>query len=147
MLFRSEGDHFGFPYCHAGDVPDPDLDVTGHPCSDFVPPARKLSPHGAAIGMRFYDGPQFPAKYQNAIFIAEHGSWNRSKRIGYRVAVVRLGGADGNTPISYEGFAEGWLEGEDIWGRPADVEVAPDGSLLISDDAAGAIYRISYRGR
>jgi glucose/arabinose dehydrogenase len=94
--------------------------------------------------MRFYTGTQFPATYRNQIFIAEHGSWNRSKKAGYRVTLVKLD-EKGNA-VSYEPFAEGWLQGERAWGRPADVLVAPDGSLLVSDDEAGAIYRIRYRG-
>jgi glucose/arabinose dehydrogenase len=98
----------------------------------------------AALGMRFYTGRQFPERYRGQIFIAEHGSWNRSAKIGYRVTLVRLDGA-GNA-ASYEPFAEGWLQGDAAWGRPADVAVAPDGSLLIADDSAGAIYRVRYRG-
>jgi glucose/arabinose dehydrogenase len=93
--------------------------------------------------MRFYTGTQFPAAYRNSIFIAEHGSWNRSRKIGYRVTMVTL---DGDKAVSYQPFAEGWLQGgERVWGRPADVLVAPDGSLLVSDDYAGAIYRIRYK--
>ena len=94
--------------------------------------------------MRFYTGKQFPESYRNQIFIAEHGSWNRSSKVGYRVTLVRLDAA--GKAVSYEPFAQGWLAGERAWGRPADVLVAPDGSLLVSDDAAGAIYRIRYRG-
>lgn len=138
----SPGQHFGFPACHGQALADPELG-RGARCGEFVPPVADLGPHVAAIGMRFYDGRQFPERYRNAVFIAEHGSWNRSSKVGYRVAVVRL---DGNRAVAYESFAEGWLEGEEAWGRPADVEVAPDGSLLVSDDEAGAIYRISYRG-
>jgi glucose/arabinose dehydrogenase len=84
----------------------------------------------------------FPPEYRGQIFIAEHGSWNRSHKIGYRVMLVRL---KGGQAVSYEPFAEGWLRGENEWGRPADVLVMPDGALLVSDDSAGAIYRISYR--
>jgi glucose/arabinose dehydrogenase len=135
------GLHFGFPHCHGGDVPDPEFG-RGRPCSEFVAPARKLGPHVAAIGMRFYTGAMFPAEYRGQIFIAEHGSWNRSRKIGYRVMLVRL---KGDQAVSYEPFAEGWLRGQSEWGRPADVLVMPDGALLVSDDAAGAIYRISYR--
>jgi glucose/arabinose dehydrogenase len=91
--------------------------------------------------MRFYTGRMFPEEYRNQVFIAEHGSWNRSRKIGYRVSLVRLNGA---RAISYEGFAEGWLQGQQAWGRPVDVLVLPDGSLLVSDDAAGAVYRITY---
>ena len=92
--------------------------------------------------MRFYTGTQFPAQYRNQIFIAEHGSWNRSSKIGYRITLVRL---EGGRAVAYEPFATGWLQGQNAWGRPADVLVMPDGSLLVSDDYAGAIYRISYR--
>ena len=135
------GMHFGYPYCHQGDTPDPEYGR--RPCSQFTPPAAKLGPHVAALGMRFYTGAQFPAEYRNNIFIAEHGSWNRSRKIGYRVAraVVEAGRV-----VKQEVFAEGWLRGESEWGRPVDVEVMPDGSLLVSDDYAGAIYRIAYRG-
>ncbi len=136
------GLHFGYPYCHQGDVADPEFGGK-HPCSDFVPPAAKLGPHVAALGMRFYTGSQFPPEYRNSIFIAEHGSWNRSERIGYRIVRVVL---DGSKVAKQEIFAEGWLQGGSVWGRPVDVEVMPDGSLLVSDDQAGAIYRIAYRG-
>ena len=134
------GMHFGFPYCHQGDTPDPEF---GHlrKCGEFTPPAQKLGPHVAALGMRFYRGAQFPAEYRNQIFIAEHGSWNRSKKIGYRISVVRL---EGGRAVSYKPFAEGWLQGESAWGRPVDLQELPDGSLLVSDDTAGAIYRIRF---
>ena len=92
--------------------------------------------------MRFYTGSQFPSRYREQIFIAEHGSWNRSHKIGYRVTLVTLD--EQRRAVGYEAFAEGWLQGERAWGRPADVLVAPDGSLLVSDDDAGAIYRIKY---
>jgi glucose/arabinose dehydrogenase len=134
--------HFGYPYCHGGNIADPEFGAR-RPCSDFTPPAQNLGPHVAALGMRFYTGTQFPATYRNAVFIAEHGSWNRSRKIGYRVSVVRLDAT--GRPIAYEPFAEGWLQGESAWGRPADVLVGPDGSLLVSDDSAGAVYRIRYR--
>lgn len=137
------GQHFGFPYCHGGSIADPEFGRT-RSCSEFVPPVQRLGPHVAALGMRFYTGTQFPAEYRNQIFVAEHGSWNRSRKIGYRVSLVKLD-AEGN-PKAYLPFAEGWLDGERAWGRPADVLVAPDGSLLVSDDQAGAIYRIRYRG-
>ena len=137
------GQSFGYPFCHGGTIADPEFGRV-KPCSEFVPPAQNLGPHVAALGMRFYTGTQFPAAYRNQIFIAEHGSWNRSQKIGYRVSIVRLD-ATGKA-IAYEPFAEGWLDGQQAWGRPADVLVAPDGSLLVSDDSAGAIYRIRYRG-
>jgi glucose/arabinose dehydrogenase len=136
------GLRFGYPYCHGGTIPDPEFGRK-HACSEFVAPAQNLGPHVASLGMRFYAGNQFPAAYKNRIFIAEHGSWNRSKKIGYRVTMVTL---DGDKAIRYEPFAEGWLQGDSVWGRPADVLVAPDGSLLVSDDHAGAIYRIRYGG-
>ena len=139
----SAGLHFGYPYCHAGEIADPEFGAK-KPCSETTPPARKLGPHVAAIGMRFYTGTQFPEKYRNQIFIAEHGSWNRSKKIGYRVMLVTLDAEEKVT--SYEPFAEGWLQGQESWGRPADVQVMPDGALLVSDDQAGVIYRISYSG-
>jgi glucose/arabinose dehydrogenase len=136
--------HFGYPYCHGGDLPDPRYGKE-RKCSEFTAPAKKLGPHVAALGMRFYDGTMFPAEYRGRIFIAEHGSWNRTRKIGYRVMSVKL---DGSRAVSYEVFAQGWLEGERPWGRPVDVQVLPDGSMLVSDDYAGAIYRITYtRGK
>jgi len=137
----TSGAHFGYPYCHGGTIVDPQF--SQRPCSEFVPPAQNLGPHVAALGMRFYTGSQFPAEYRNQVFIAEHGSWNRSQRIGYRVSLVKLDSS--GKAIGYLPFAEGWLQGQSAWGRPADVVVAPDGSLLVSDDSAGAVYRISYR--
>ncbi|MBK7382872.1 MAG: sorbosone dehydrogenase family protein [Flavobacteriales bacterium] len=139
-VLRRIGDHFGYPYCHAGAVSDPEYGKL-RPCSEFVPPAAKLGPHVAPLGMRFYTGTSFPEKYHHAIFIAEHGSWNRSTPIGYRV-VVAYPQPDGSART--EVFAEGWLKGNRASGRPVDVLVAPDGALLVSDDGAGAIYRISY---
>lgn len=138
------GLHFGYPYCHGGDIPDPEFG-SGVDCDTFVAPMQRLGPHVAALGMRFYTGAMFPEEYRNQIFIAEHGSWNRSQAIGYRVMLVKLDGS-GNA-VSYEPFAEGWLEdGGSRWGRPVDVEVLPDGSLLVSDDAKGCVYRIRYGG-
>jgi len=135
------GLHFGFPYCHGKDIADPEFG-TKRPCSDFVAPALELGPHVAALGMRFYTGTMFPPAYRNQILIAQHGSWNRSKKSGYRVMHVRL---EGNRAAEYTVFAEGWLQGEQVWGRPVDVQVMPDGAILVSDDYAGAIYRISYK--
>jgi glucose/arabinose dehydrogenase len=137
------GMHFGYPYCHQGDTADPEFG-SKRSCSEFSPPAVKLGPHVAALGMRFYSGEGFPAEYRDNLFIAEHGSWNRSKKIGYRVARVVV---EGGRVVKHEVFAEGWLQGESAWGRPVDLEVMPDGSLLVSDDHAGVIYRIAYRGR
>ncbi len=138
--------HFGFPYCHQGDVADPEFG-RGHPCSQFVPPAALLGAHVASLGMRFYRPPAtaseaFPANYRHGAFVAEHGSWNRSKKSGYRVVFVSI---DGARATGQQVFAEGWLRrDESVWGRPADVLPLPDGSLLVSDDEAGAIYRIRY---
>ena len=132
---------FGFPYCHGKDISDPEFGGK-RPCSASVPPAQELGAHVAALGMRFYTGTMFPENYRDGIFIAQHGSWNRSSPVGYRVMFIRL---QNNQPVSYEVFAQGWLQGRQAWGRPVDVLVMPDGALLVSDDKAGAIYRISYR--
>ena len=137
-----KGLHFGFPYCHGGDVADPEYGKQRQ-CGDFTPPVQKLGPHVAPLGLRFYTGDMFPPEYRGQIFIAEHGSWNRSKKIGYRVTLVKL---EGNRAVSYEPFAEGWLQNEQYSGRPVDVIVKDDGSLLVSDDYAGKIYRITWRG-
>ena len=134
------GMHFGFPYCHGRTINDPEFG-TKFPCRDFTPAAQELGPHVAALGMRFYTGTMFPEEYRNQIFIAEHGSWDRSTKSGYRITLVRL---KDNQPASYEVFAEGWKQGESVWGRPVDLFVMPDGSLLVSDDMAGVIYRITY---
>ena len=134
--------HFGFPYCHQGDVLDPEFGK-GKNCSDYTPPVQKLGPHVAALGMRFYTANAFPAEYKNQIFIAEHGSWNRSEPIGYRVTLVKLDST--GRSVSYTNFAEGWLQsGGKVLGRPVDVQVMPDGALLVSDDYAGVVYRIVY---
>ena len=137
-----KGMNFGFPFCHQGDLLDIDFGK-GRSCNEFDPPALKLGPHVAALGMRFYTGAQFPAEYKHNIFIAQHGSWNRTKKTGYNISRVVLD-AKGKV-LKYEPFATGFLQGETFWGRPADVQVTKDGSLLVSDDVAGAIYRISYK--
>ena len=135
------GMHFGFPYCHGGDILDPEFGE-GKSCSAFVPPVQKLGPHVAPLGVKFYTGDQFPEEYKHQMLIAEHGSWNRSQKIGYRVTKVTLN--DKGEATSYEPFIDGWLQGQENWGRPVDVLVMPDGALLVSDDYAGAIYRVSY---
>lgn len=136
------GMHFGYPYVHQGDTPDPEFGK-GKNTADYTPPAQKLGPHVAALGMRFYTGSMFPPEYKNRIIFAEHGSWNRSKPIGYRLMMVTL---EGNKAVKYEPFAEGWLQGNnDVLGRPVDVELMKDGSMLVSDDKNGAIYRITYK--
>jgi glucose/arabinose dehydrogenase len=135
-----KGLHFGFPYRHGKDIPDPEFGKKRKPM-DVIPPAMELGPHVAALGMRFYTGSMFPEKYRNQIFIAEHGSWNRSTPTGYRITLVRV---EGGRATGYEVFAEGWLSQGRAWGRPVDVLVMPDGAILVSDDKAGAIYRITY---
>jgi glucose/arabinose dehydrogenase len=135
------GLHFGYPYCHGGTIQDPEYGHK-HSCQEFTAPALNLGPHVASLGMRFYTGTMFPEEYRNQILIAEHGSWNRSNKIGYRITLASRG-AHGT--LRYSIFAEGWLQGEKSWGRPVDLLVMPDGALLISDDSAGVIYRISYK--
>lgn len=134
------GMHFGYPYCHAGEISDPEYG-SRRACSEFTPPVAKLGPHVAAIGMKFYTGSMLPKEYANTIFIAEHGSWNRSEPIGYRVMTVHL---DAGGKAVYQPFAEGWLKDGKAWGRPVDVLQLKDGSLLVSDDFANCIYRITY---
>jgi len=136
-----KGMNFGFPYCHQGDMLDPEFGK-GHACAEFVPPLLKTGPHVAGNGVQFYTGSMFPSEYKNRIFLTQRGSWNRNKKIGYRVMMVTLG--SGGAP-KYEVFAEGWLQGEEIWGRPVYTQIMKDGSLLVSDDYAGAIYRIAYQ--
>ena len=138
-----DGMHFGYPYCHQGDTPDKDFGKD-RSCDEFTAPVQNLGAHTAPLGVEFYTGKMFPAEYKNQIIIAEHGSWNREKKIGYRLMLVKL---DGNKAISYEPFAEGWLdeEADKAWGRPVDLEFLPDGSMLVSDDFADVIYRISYQ--
>jgi glucose/arabinose dehydrogenase len=137
------GLHFGYPFCHQGDSPDPEFGA-GKSCSDYAPPALVLGAHVAALGLTFYTGDMFPAAYRNQLFIAQHGSWNRSSKVGYNLLLVRFDEA--GKVAGSEVFAHGWLQGEKNWGRPSDVLQMPDGALLIADDQAGAIYRISYRG-
>jgi len=136
------GLHFGYPFCHGGEILDPEFGGGEH-CEKYVSPVQKLGPHVAPLGVKFYTGNMFPPEYQGQIFIAEHGSWNRSKKIGYRISLVEL--EDGK-PVSYDTFAQGWLKGDKVSGRPVDLLVLPDGSMLVSDDHDGKIYRIYYEG-
>ena len=138
------GLHFGYPYCHEGAIKDPEFGDKA-PCSKFVPPVQKLGPHVAPLGMKFYSGDMFPESYRNQVFIARHGSWNRTKKIGYDVSLVKL---QGSKSQGMEVFATGWLDdtSQKAWGRPVDVAILPDGSMLVSDDSANVIYRISYSG-
>jgi len=135
------GQHFGYPYCHQGNIPDDQLGW-GHSCSEFEPPVALLGPHAAALGMRFYTGHMFPAEYHNAIFVARHGSWNRSTKFGGDIAVVSLN--ENGTVKSVDPFITGFIENNSYLGRPADVLVLKDGSMLISDDFNGAVYRVTY---
>lgn len=139
------GMHFGYPFCHGGTIKDPEFG-SKRPCSDFTAPAQNLGPHTAPLGLKFYTGAMFPEKYRGQLLIAEHGSWNRSKEaghIGYRLSLVTISGSKGT---AYETFASGWLKPDKktAWGRPVDVLLLPDGSLLVSDDQANVIYRITY---
>lgn len=134
------GLHFGYPYCHQGDLLDPEFGV-GRACAEFTPPVLKLGPHVAALGMRFYTGSMFPPEFRNQIVVALHGSWNRAKKTGFNVSTVSV---EPRQPASAEVLAD-FLDGEEFVGRPADVLVMPDGAVLVSDDVNGAIYRISYR--
>lgn len=136
------GENFGFPYCHGKAVQD--TEFKGKKCSDFTPPQADLRAHVAPLGMRFYTGSMFPAEYKNAIIFAEHGSWNRKMPQGYRLSLLKV--KNDAAVGAADGFIEGWLQGEKPWGRPVDVEVLKDGSLLISDDFANVIYRLSYKG-
>ncbi len=138
------GQHFGYPYCHQGNVPD-SVYGWGRSCDEFTAPVALLGPHSAALGMRFYTGGMFPTEYRNAIFIARHGSWNKTNKVGGDIVVAKLN-RDG-TVKSWEPFITGFLQGNDYIGRPVDLLVMKDGSLLIADDFAGAVYRVSYGGR
>jgi glucose/arabinose dehydrogenase len=150
-VVTAQGQNFGYPYCHQGDLIDPEIGE-GHSCEGTVPPALKVGPHVASIGVTFYTGSMFPASYRNALFIAQHGSWNRTKPIGYRVMVAHV---DGQKVTSYEPFVDGFLPGvrvgvdgqhtgDPAMARPVDVQMLADGSLLISDDSGGRIFRVTY---
>ena len=136
--------HYGYPYCHGGDISDPEFG-SKYACEDFIKPMQNLGPHVAPLGLKFYDGDMFPEEYKGDIFIAEHGSWNRTKKIGYRITRVKI---KDNKSVGYEPFISGWLEKDinDAWGRPVDVVILEDGSMLISDDYANVIYRVTYSG-
>ena len=137
------GQHFGFPYCHGGTIADPEYGDQ-RPCGDFRAPALNLNAHVAPLGIRFYTGTMFPREYKNQAFFAEHGSWNRSKKSGYQISLARI--ESGREVTKYEPFITGWLDNasQKAWGRPVDVLNLPDGSMLISDDYADVIYRLTY---
>ncbi|AWX46143.1 uncharacterized protein HME9304_03175 [Flagellimonas maritima] len=136
------GDHFGYPYCHGGTVKDPEFGDK-FPCADFIPPVQNLGAHVAPLAVKFYTGNMFPSEYKGHAFIAEHGSWNRSSKVGYKISLVKL---EGNKAVSYETFLDGWLneDSQEQFGRPVDILFLEDGSMLISDDYGDAIYRVSY---
>ena len=134
-------DNFGYPYCHQGNIPDQEFGW-GHSCEEFTKPLALMGPHAAPLGMRFYTGKMFPAEYRNAIIVARHGSWNRTNKFGGDLVVVKLN-RDG-TVKSTEPFLTGFIENNNYLGRPTDVLVMKDGSLLVSDDYNGAVYRITY---
>lgn len=138
------GEDFGAPYCYQGNLPDTQFGW-GHSCDEFTAPVALLGPHVAPLGMRFYTGRMFPREYRGAIFIARHGSWNRTKKIGGDIIVVRLN--RNGSVHSMEPFLTGFIKDNNYLGRPVDVEPMRDGSLLISDDWNGAVYRVTYRGR
>ena len=139
-----KGMFFGYPYRHGRDITDPEFgSLAPDNCMNCTPPAQELGPHVASLGMRFYTGSMFPDRYTGSIFIAEHGSWNRKEPIGYRITEVRL---QNGTAASYQPFIEGWLRDGKVYGRPVDVEILPDGSMLISDDMNGVIYLVRYTG-
>jgi glucose/arabinose dehydrogenase len=134
------GLHFGFPYCHGGVVPDPKF-ANGRQCEEFVEPVAKLGPHVAPLGMTFYTGKQFPEAYRNNVYVAEHGSWNRSTKSGYSVRLITL---YGSKVVSDTAFIDGFLRGEQVVGRPVDVVTLADGSMLVSDDFGGRVFRVTY---
>lgn len=138
------GQHFGYPFCHGGTVADPEYGAQ-KTCEEFIAPVQQLGAHVAPLAVKFYRGNMFPEKYKDYAFIAEHGSWNRTKKVGYRISLVKL---DGNTAVGYETFIDGWLDepSQERFGRPVDMLILEDGSMLISDDYGDAIYRVSYVG-
>lgn len=140
----AKGQHFGYPYWHAGTIKDPEFGSKGKEASSYIAPSAKLGAHQAPLGMRFYKGSQFPTTYKNQAIIAKHGSWNRSKKAGYEVVMAKID-AEG-VVTGQELFASGWLDPitQEVWGRPVDVQELPDGSILISDDMANCIYRVTY---
>ncbi|PPC89939.1 MAG: sorbosone dehydrogenase [Methylobacter sp.] len=141
-LWTEKGQHFGYPYCHGGSLPDPEF-AGNHQCREFTPPVWKFNAHMAALGIRFYRGQHFPADYKNQLFVAQHGSWNRSQPQGYRVALVKF---SNGVPVSDKVFIDGWLQPDgEALGRPVDILELNDGSVLISDDKLGVIYRVTYK--
>ncbi|MCK5830296.1 MAG: sorbosone dehydrogenase family protein [Methylococcales bacterium] len=141
--WSEKGQHYGYPFCHGGTILDPEL-AGDKKCEQFAAPEWNFKAHMAPLGMRFYTGKQFPKRYKNQLFVAQHGSWNRTEPHGYRVAMVTF---KGGKPVSEQAFISGWLTSKgDVLGRPTDVLQMPDGSLLITDDKLGVVYRVEYKG-
>lgn len=140
--WSTKGEHFGYPYCHGGDTLDPEFGKDKL-CADYKAPAWKYKAHIAPLGMRFYTGTQFPAEYSKQLLVAQHGSWNRTEPQGYRVVLIKF---KDNKPIAEQDFIHGWLTDKgDVLGRPVDILTLPNGSVLISDDQRGVIYKVSYK--
>ncbi len=140
--WSQKGQHFGYPYCHGGDIADPEL-ANDKECKEFTAPDWKFRAHIAPLGIQFYTGKAFPERFQNQLFVAQHGSWNRTEPQGYRIALIKF---KKGKPISEHGFISGWLTSKgDVLGRPTDLLQMPDGSLLIADDTLGVIYRVEYK--
>ncbi len=135
------GSHFGYPYVHGGDIKDPEFGQGKDP-ANYVQPELKLGAHVAPLGIEFYNGKSFPSQYHNQLFVTEHGSWNRSKKVGYKVAVATI---ENNNIVNYTPVISGFMKDEETFGRPAAILELPDGSLLISDDYANVIYRLTYQ--
>lgn len=138
-----KGEHFGYPYCHGDDVSDPKFG-SKRKCSEFTKPQYNFRAHTAPLGMAFYKGDMFPEDYKGDVIVAQHGSWDRSSKIGYRLMRIHI---MNDKAVKGEVFADGWLDesNQTQTGRPVDVLQMPDGSILVSDDYAGRIYRISYK--
>ncbi len=137
------GMNFGYPHCHGSTVQDPEFGE-GTSCNDFAAPEYNFRAHTAPLGMRFYTGDMFPAEYRNQILVAQHGSWDRSSKIGYRIMMVKI---ENDRAVEAQVFADGWLNesSDQAWGRPVDILQLQDGSILVSDDQANVIYRICYK--
>jgi glucose/arabinose dehydrogenase len=141
---NSVGASFGFPYCHANGIADPEI-KRPNPCAGVILPAALMGPHSASLGIRFYSGSMFPAEYKNNALIARRGSWNRTKKVGYDVVLAKIAGGKATITPFLTGFLD--PQTDTFWGRPVDVQFLPDGSLLVSDEQNGAIYRVSYAGK